>query len=250
MNRFVLRFDKFHRGAGLTAILDHCARRKVPPNADPARGHLNRIVGDSNPRNYIVAGKKLVAAVETVISASPEWFQGVDSSTWRSYVEDSARFLERHFGGRAMLVAEHYDERAPHVHFMHCPHVIGTSGKAMIGGPKSRLEQYQTSFQEEVARTYGLHRIHGSLGSHTKLKEFYAGLDEEFKGEGWRVQSKRKLDELQLQAQFGRMQAREFFLRYLAGDPVLLQILREELAEVPVLNPEIAQVGEQASCIP
>lgn len=231
MDRFVLRFEKYNKGAGLRGILDHCARRKTPKNADPERAFLNRVAGDSTPSNFVVAGRKRVAAVETVISVSREWYRDVGEAGWESYVQDALGFLEAEFGGPPMFTAQHYDELSPHVHILHCPHAMGTSAKAMIGGSKYRLAELQTSFEEEVAQRYGLHRIKGALGNHTKLREFYAGVDEQFRGEAWRVQPKRLLDELQSAAQFAQLRASDIVRRYLAGDEVLLQMISDELEQ-------------------
>jgi Plasmid recombination enzyme len=197
MYKFVLRVKKYKSGARLHGILAHCARVRTPRNADPARAHLNQIRGDQDPKGYGTTRKNGVAAVEIVISASPEWFRfEAGSDAWLDFVKAAVQFFERRFGGHVTLLAVHMDEKTPHCHLLFSPLGLSTSAKKMVGGSKYRMNELQSAFESEVASKFRLRRTSASIALHSKVQEFYSMLDSIFEGEEWRIVPRATLEHL------------------------------------------------------
>lgn len=84
--------------------------------------------------------KNAAHAVEVVVSASPEWFDGREESFIKRYFDAALASLGRRYGAANVLgYSTHYDETTPHMHVLMVPLVEGKDGwryssSAFIGG--------------------------------------------------------------------------------------------------------------------
>lgn len=120
------------KGGSVGASSLHNGRERETPNADPERTHLNRVlIGDDRSARDRVreiidehGGKPRrdsVEAVELLLSASHEYFEGrdgeIDEGRLERWVERSVRFLgDRGNCGICAKAVLHLDERTPHIH--------------------------------------------------------------------------------------------------------------------------------------
>lgn len=101
--------------------------------------------------------KNASAAIEFVVSASPEW-QG----DWKEYFEKSREFLVRKYGDNIISCAVHADETTPHMHVIFVP-IIEKDGKRRYSssnflGKRDDLKKLHSEFYEEVGKFFELER--------------------------------------------------------------------------------------------
>lgn len=139
--------------------------------------------------------KNAAVAIETVFSASPDWFKGKDKATVKAYFDDCKAWATHHFGSENILQAVvHYDEKTPHMHMLMVPitrnveirdgvHKAFTcpdgdlrySSSLFLGG-KQNLRMLHTDLAESVGKKYGLKRgIEGSRARHTDQRTWLLG---------------------------------------------------------------------------
>lgn len=99
-----------------------------------------------------------VMALDTLYTASPEFFQGKTNEQNDNFFKDCLQFHENHFGHIISAVI-HYDETTPHLHIISVPLTKDNrlSARDVIGN-KSKMSKTQDSFFEQVGRDYGLER--------------------------------------------------------------------------------------------
>lgn len=99
-----------------------------------------------------------VLALDTLYTASPEFFQGKTNEENDKFFRDCLKFHESHFGHIISAVV-HYDETTPHLHVISVPLTKDNrlSARDVIGN-KSRMSKTQDAFFEQVGRGYGLER--------------------------------------------------------------------------------------------
>lgn len=118
--------------------------------------------------------KNASAAIEAVISASPEWFElHKNPKEWQAFFADARGFLEKRYGKENILHwAVHCDEKTPHMHVLMAPIVetekgLKYSSGEFLGGRKG-LRDLQERIWKDVGQRYGLERgIEGSQARHT-----------------------------------------------------------------------------------
>lgn len=129
--------------------------------------------------------KNASAAIEAVISATPDWFEGKSPKEWQSYFEDARTFLEKRYGKENILHwAVHCDEKTPHMHVLMAP--IKETEKGMkytsgefLGGRKG-LADLQERIWQDVGMKYGMERgIEGSKARHTDQYEWASEIAQE-----------------------------------------------------------------------
>lgn len=99
-----------------------------------------------------------VLALDTLYTASPEFFQGKTNEENDKFFRDCLRFHESHFGHIISAVI-HYDETTPHLHIISVPLTKdGRLSARDVIGNKSKMSKTQDSFFEQVGRGYGLAR--------------------------------------------------------------------------------------------
>lgn len=99
-----------------------------------------------------------VLALDTIYTASPEFFQGKANAENDKFFQDCLKFHESRFGHIISAVV-HYDETTPHLHVISVPLTKDNrlSARDVIGN-KSKMSQTQDAFFEQVGRGYGLER--------------------------------------------------------------------------------------------
>lgn len=99
-----------------------------------------------------------VLALDTIYTASPEFFQGKANAENDKFFQDCLKFHESRFGHIISTVV-HYDETTPHLHVISVPLTKDNrlSARDVIGN-KSKMSKTQDAFFEQVGRGYGLKR--------------------------------------------------------------------------------------------
>lgn len=99
-----------------------------------------------------------VLALDTLYTASPEFFQGKTNEENDRFFRDCLKFHENHFGHIISAVV-HYDETTPHLHVISVPLTKdGRLSAREIVGNRTKMSQMQTAFYEQIGRDYGLER--------------------------------------------------------------------------------------------
>lgn len=99
-----------------------------------------------------------ILALDTLYTASPEFFQGKTNEENDKFFRDCLKFHESHFGHIISAVI-HYDETTPHLHIISVPLTKdGRLSARDVIGNKSKMSKTQDSLFEQVGRDYGLAR--------------------------------------------------------------------------------------------
>lgn len=99
-----------------------------------------------------------VLALDTIYTASPNFFQGKTNAENDRFFQDCLKFHNEHFGHIISAVI-HYDETTPHLHVVSVPLTKdGRLSARDVIGNKSKMSKTQDSFFEQVGRGYGLAR--------------------------------------------------------------------------------------------
>ncbi len=105
--------------------------------------------------------KDAVVMIDSLYTASPEFFQSVDRSQVIDYFHDCLDFHERHYG-HVINAVIHLDETTPHMAVASVPIVqrgerYALSAKELMGN-RSDYRARQDAFFDEVSSQYGLER--------------------------------------------------------------------------------------------
>lgn len=99
-----------------------------------------------------------VLALDTLYTASSEFFQGKTNEENDTFFRDCLKFHERHFGHIISAVI-HYDETTPHLHVISVPLTQdGRLSARDVIGNKAKMSKAQDEFFEQVGKGYGLAR--------------------------------------------------------------------------------------------
>lgn len=99
-----------------------------------------------------------VLALDTIYTASANFFQGKTNSENDKFFQDCLKFHNEHFGHIISAVI-HYDETTPHLHVISVPLTRdGRLSARDVIGNKAKMSKTQDSFFEQVGRGYGLER--------------------------------------------------------------------------------------------
>jgi regulator of replication initiation timing len=153
---------------------------------DPSKSHLN-VFYDGHGALRRLAGKlpakrrkDAVVAMEILLSASPEFFDGIEKQreklaqhpTFLKWVEQTRDWIKNEFGENVIDVVLHMDETSPHFHVMVVP--ITPDGRLCAKKLMAPFEliRRQTEYAKAV-ENFGLERgLEGSLATHVKVKEY------------------------------------------------------------------------------
>lgn len=99
-----------------------------------------------------------VLALDTIYTASPQFFQERTNAENDKFFQDCLKFHESHFGHIISAVV-HYDETTPHLHVISVPLTKDNrlSARDVIGN-KAKMSKTQNAFFEQVGKGYGLER--------------------------------------------------------------------------------------------
>lgn len=99
-----------------------------------------------------------VLALDTIYTASPDFFQGKTNQQNDDFFKDCLQFHQEHFGHIISAVI-HYDETTPHLHVISVPLTQdGRLSARDVIGNKFKMSKTQDAFFEQVGRGYGLER--------------------------------------------------------------------------------------------
>lgn len=99
-----------------------------------------------------------VLALDTLYTASSEFFQGKTNEENDKFFKDCLQFHEKHFGHIISAVV-HYDETTPHLHIISVPLTQdGRLSARDVIGNKAKMSKTQDAFFEQVGKGYGLER--------------------------------------------------------------------------------------------
>lgn len=99
-----------------------------------------------------------VLALDTIYTASPNFFQGKTNQQNDDFFTDCLQFHQEHFGHIISAVI-HYDETTPHLHVISVPLTKdGRLSARDVIGNKAKMSKTQDQFFEQVGRGYGLER--------------------------------------------------------------------------------------------
>jgi hypothetical protein len=165
----IMRFAKQKGGAG--ALEAHHERTKEKyasnPDIDTSRSKENfHIVAPSTSykretdRRIKAVGcrtrKDSVRFVDTLVTASPEFFQGKKREEVQSFFQYAADFLSRKIGeGNIFSAVVHMDEKTPHMHLCFTPITEDgrLSAKDIIGN-RVQLTKWQDNFFSHMVKAF------------------------------------------------------------------------------------------------
>ena len=166
----IMRFAKY-KGPEIGNIEAHNERTKEKyasiPDVDTSRSkynfHLVKPLGKyrtESERQIAAAGcrtrKDSIRMIETLFTASPEFFKGKKRAEIRVFFEEALHFLEQHQSKETIISAVvHMDEKTPHMHLCFVPLTEDNRLSAKeIDGNKKKLTQWQDRFWEHMVKKY------------------------------------------------------------------------------------------------
>ena len=166
----IMRFAKY-KGPEIGNIEAHNERTKEKyasnPDVDTSRSkynfHLVKPPGKyrtESERQIAAAGcrtrKDSIRMIETLFTASPEFFKGKKRAEIRVFFEEALRFLEQHQSKETILSAVvHMDEKTPHMHLCFVPLTEDNRlcAKEIIGN-RANLTKWQDDFHAYMVEKY------------------------------------------------------------------------------------------------
>ena len=166
----ILRFAKY-KGPEIGRIEAHDERTKEKyasnPDVDTSRSRLNFHLVKPH-RSYRAEAEKQIAeagcrarkdsvrVVETLITASPEFFQGKKPREVKEFFEYALAFIQSKQSPKTIISAVvHMDEKTPHMHLCFVPLTEDKrlSAEDIIGNQK-KLTQWQDEFWQHMVKKY------------------------------------------------------------------------------------------------
>ena len=166
----IMRFAKY-KGPEIGNIEAHNERTKEKyasnPDVDTSRSkynfHLVKPPGKyrtESERQISAAGcrtrKDSIRMIETLFTASPEFFKGKKRAEIRVFFEEALHFLEQHQSKETIISAVvHMDEKTPHMHLCFVPLTEdGRLSAKDIMGNKKKLTWWQDEFWKHMVEKY------------------------------------------------------------------------------------------------
>ncbi|MBQ2903597.1 MAG: plasmid recombination protein [Clostridia bacterium] len=165
-----MRFAKY-KGPEISRIEAHNERTKEVyasnPDVDTERSKYNIHLVKPNSKYRAEAERQIAAAgcrtrtdsvrvVETLITASPEFFKGKKKAQVREYFEHALKFILKHVPKERIISAViHVDEKTPHMHLSFVP--ITEDGRLSakdIVGNRKKLTWWQDEFWKHMVKKY------------------------------------------------------------------------------------------------
>ncbi len=189
MSYAIFRLAKLSSWSDIGGSGAHTYRTITTPNADPARAGMNYtgigtmgdVVGDVRQRVDAVTSKprsNAVLAIEFLLTASPEWFEGKSQADVKAWARANAAWLRETFGkDNVVHLVLHQDETTPHLVAYVVPEHNGRLNARAITGTGELLSDMHTSYAAAM-QPFGLQRgIEGSNATHQTVKQWYGKLN-------------------------------------------------------------------------
>ena len=166
----ILRFEK-HKGNPARPLEAHHERQKEQyasnPDIDTSRSKYNFHIVKPEGRYYHFIQSRIEQAgcrtrkdstrfVDTLITASPEFFKGKSPKEIQAFFQRAAEFLTHRVGRENIVSAVvHMDEKTPHLHLCFVPLTADgrLSAKEIIGNRKN-LVRWQDEFWQHMVKQY------------------------------------------------------------------------------------------------
>lgn len=166
----ILRFEK-HKGNPARPLEAHHERQKEKyasnPDIDTSRSKYNFHIVEPEGRYYHFIQKRIEEAgcrtrkdstkfVDTLITASPEFFKGKSPKTVQAFFQRAGDFLIDRVGRENIISAVvHMDEKTPHLHLTFVPLTEDNRlcAKEIIGNRKN-LTKWQDDFYAYMVEKY------------------------------------------------------------------------------------------------
>jgi hypothetical protein len=166
----ILRFEK-HKGNPARPLEAHHERQKEKyasnPDVDPSRSKYNFHIVQPQGRYYHFIQSRIEQAgcrtrkdstrfVDTMITASPEFFRGKSVKETAAFFQRAADFLIRRVGRENIVSAVvHMDEKTPHMHLTFVPLTKDNrlSAKEILGN-RASLSKWQDDFHSYMVEKY------------------------------------------------------------------------------------------------
>ncbi len=166
----IMRFAKY-KGPEIGRIEAHNERTKEKyasnPDIDTNRSRYNFHLVKPEGKYRTVAERQIadagcrtrkdsVRVVETLVTASPEFFKSKKYAEVKAYFEEALRFIEQ-YQPRATIISAvvHMDEKTPHMHLSFVPLTKdGRLSAKEIVGNKKKLTWWQDQFWKHMVRKY------------------------------------------------------------------------------------------------
>lgn len=166
----ILRFEK-HKGNPARPLEAHHERQKDKypsnPDIDASRSRYNFYIVKPEGRYYHFIQNRIEQArcrtrkdstrfVDTLITASPEFFKGKSPKETAAFFQRAADFLIQRVGRDNIVSAVvHMDEKTPHMHLTFVPLTEDNrlSAKEILGN-RARLSRWQDDFHAYMVEKY------------------------------------------------------------------------------------------------
>ena len=166
----ILRFEK-HKGNPARPLEAHHERQKEQyasnPDIDTSRSKYNFHIVKPEGRYYHFIQSRIEQAgcrtrkdstrfVDTLVTASPEFFKGKSPKEIQAFFQRAAAFLIGRVGRENIVSAVvHMDEKTPHLHLCFVPLTADgrLSAKEIIGNRKN-LVKWQDEFWQHMVKQY------------------------------------------------------------------------------------------------
>lgn len=150
-----------------------------------------------------------VMALDTVYTASPEFFQERTNAENDRFFQDCLKFHNEHFGHIISAVV-HYDETTPHLHIISVPLTKdGRLSARDVIGNKAKMSKTQDQFFEQVGKSYGLER--GVHMDGQKKKQHISAQEHELREIKQKIaREQEKLEAIEHSEETARTRAQEF----------------------------------------
>lgn len=166
----ILRFEK-HKGTPARAMEAHHERQKEKyasnPDIDTAKSRNNFHIVKPQGRYYHFIQSRIEQAgcrtrkdstrfVDTLITASPEFFKGKSVKETAAFFQRAADFLIQRVGNENIISAVvHMDEKTPHLHLTFVPLTKDNRlcAKEILGG-RADLSRWQDDFYSHMIQAY------------------------------------------------------------------------------------------------
>ncbi len=166
----ILRFAKY-KGAEIGNIEAHNERTKEKyasnPDIDTGRSKLNYHIIQPQGKYRAEAERQIKSAgcrtrkdsvrvVETLVTASPAFFQSKTQEQIRTFFQEATAFLKEHQAPESIISAVvHMDEKTPHMHLSFVPMTAdGRLSAKEILGNKKKLTWWQDEFWSHMVQKF------------------------------------------------------------------------------------------------
>ena len=166
----ILRFAK-HKAGPAGALEAHHERTKEKyasnPDIDMSKSKYNFHIVQPTQKYRKEIDSRIKAAgcktrkdstmfVDTIITASPEFFKGRDRKEIQTYFTEAVAFMEKKIGrGNIFSAVVHMDEKTPHLHLCFTP--ITADGRLSakdILGNRAQLSKWQDEFHAHMKKQF------------------------------------------------------------------------------------------------